>query len=115
MTTAVAAPFRFFSLQVVRTRRLGPSLVRITFAGADLVAFASHGRDQSLSLFLPHPGQTEPAVPYELGDGWWQGWRELPDDERAVMRSYTLRALRPDARGSTSEIDIDFVLHGVEP
>ncbi|MFF2516642.1 siderophore-interacting protein [Streptomyces sp. NPDC058086] len=127
MTTAVAAPFRFFSLQVVRTRRLGPSLVRITFAGDDLVAFASHGRDQSLSLFLPHPGQTEPAVPYELGwgsprsseaesgGGWWQGWRELPDDVRAVMRSYTLRALRPGARGRTSEIDIDFVLHGVEP
>ncbi|MFF1598744.1 siderophore-interacting protein [Streptomyces mirabilis] len=115
MTTAVAAPFRFFSLQVVRTRRLGPSLVRITFAGADLAGFASHGRDQSLSLFLPHPGQTEPAVPYELGDSWWQGWRELPDDERAVMRSYTLRALRRDARGRTSEIDIDFVLHGVEP
>ncbi|WP_328513847.1 siderophore-interacting protein [Streptomyces mirabilis] len=115
MTTAIAAPFRFFSLQVVRTRRLGPSLVRITFAGDDLVAFASHGQDQSLSLFLPRPGQTEPAVPYELGDGWWQGWRELPDDVRAVMRSYTLRALRPDARGRTSEIDIDFVLHGVEP
>ncbi|MER5535695.1 siderophore-interacting protein [Streptomyces mirabilis] len=115
MTTAIATPFRFFSLQVVRTRRLGPSLVRITFAGADLVAFASHGRDQSLSLFLPHPGQTEPAVPYELGDGWWQGWRELPDDERAVMRSYTLRALRPGTRGHAGEIDIDFVLHGVEP
>ncbi|MFD8212965.1 siderophore-interacting protein [Streptomyces sp. NPDC059697] len=115
MTTAVAAPFRFFSLQVVRTRRLGPSLVRITFAGDDLPAFASHGRDQSLSLFLPHPGQSEPAVPYELGDGWWQGWRELPDDVRAVMRSYTLRALRRDTRGRTSEIDIDFVLHGVEP
>ncbi|MFE6172383.1 siderophore-interacting protein [Streptomyces sp. NPDC056464] len=107
MTTAVAAPFRFFSLQVVRTRRLGPSMVRVTFAGADLHAFHSDGRDQSLSLFLPHPGQTEPQVPIELGDGWWQGWRELPDDVRAVMRSYTLRALRrnPD------EIDIDFVLH----
>ncbi|MER5696628.1 siderophore-interacting protein [Streptomyces mirabilis] len=115
MTTATAAPFRFFSLQVVRTRRLGPSLVRISFAGDDLVAFASHGQDQSLSLFLPHPGQTEPAVPYELGDSWWQGWRELPDAERAVMRSYTLRALRRDVRGRTSEIDVDFVLHGVEP
>ena len=31
------------------------------------------------------------------------------------MRSYTLRALRPDAHGNTVEIDIDFVLHGVEP
>ncbi|GAB2742884.1 siderophore-interacting protein [Streptomyces bullii] len=111
MTTAVAAPFRFFSLQVVRTRRLGPSLVRVTFTGADLHAFHSDGRDQSLSLFLPHPGQPEPVVPLELGDGWWQGWRELPDDVRAVMRSYTLRALRRDP----DEIDIDFALHGVEP
>ncbi|WP_405614207.1 siderophore-interacting protein [Streptomyces sp. NBC_00076] len=107
MTTAVAAPFRFFSLQVVRTRRLGPSLVRVTFGGEDLHAFFSDGRDQSLSLFLPHPGQPEPVVPIELGDGWWQAWRELPDDVRAVMRSYTLRALRRDP----DEIDIDFVLH----
>ncbi|MDX6362756.1 MAG: hypothetical protein QOC85_1766 [Streptomyces sp.] len=110
MTTAVAAPFRFFSLQVVRTRRLGPSLLRVTFAGPDLHAFASAGRDQSLSLFLPHPGQSEPAVPIEMGDGWWHGWRELPDEVRAVMRSYTLRALRRDP----DEIDIDFALHGTE-
>ncbi|WP_432191252.1 siderophore-interacting protein [Streptomyces sp. bgisy027] len=111
MTTAVAAPFRFFSLQVVRTRRLGPSLVRVTFAGEDLQYFFSDGCDQSLSLFLPHPGQSGPQVPVELGDGWWQGWRELPDDVRAVMRSYTLRALRRDP----DEIDVDFVLHGIEP
>lgn len=115
MTTAVAAPFRFFSLQVMRTRRLGPSLVRVTFAGDDLRAFHSNGRDQSLSLFLPHPGRPEPVVPIELGDDWWQGWRELPDDVRAVMRSYTLRSLRRGAHGDTTEIDIDFVLHGVEP
>ncbi|MFR0352758.1 siderophore-interacting protein [Streptomyces sediminimaris] len=107
MTTAVAAPFRFFSLQVVRTRRLGPSSLRVTFGGEDLRAFRSDGRDQSLSLFLPHPGQREPAVPYELGDDWWPAWRELPDGVRAVMRSYTLRSLRRDP----DEIDIDFVLH----
>ncbi|MEU8932965.1 siderophore-interacting protein [Streptomyces sp. NPDC048409] len=111
MTTAVAAPFRFFSLQVVRTRRLGPSLVRVTFDGADLAHFHSEGRDQSLSLFIPAEGRTEPAVPVELGEGWFQGWRELPDDVRAVMRSYTLRELRRDP----DEIDIDFVLHGIEP
>ncbi|GGL70931.1 siderophore-interacting protein [Streptomyces fumigatiscleroticus] len=110
MTTAVAAPFRFFSLQVVRTRRLGPSLVRVTFTGPDLHAFHSDGCDQSLSLFLPQPGQPEPVVPLEQGDNWWQAWRDLPDDVRAVMRSYTLRALRRDP----DEIDIDFALHGVE-
>ncbi|MEV7323750.1 siderophore-interacting protein [Streptomyces sp. NPDC093970] len=111
MTTAVAAPFRFFSLRVARTRRLGPSLVRVTFTGADLAHFHSEGRDQSLSLFIPAEGRTEPAVPFELGEGWFQGWRELPDDVRAVMRSYTLRELRRDP----DEIDIDFVLHGIEP
>ncbi|MDT7846183.1 siderophore-interacting protein [Streptomyces justiciae] len=111
MTTAVAAPFRFFALHVVRTLRLGPSLVRVTFGGEELREFCSNGCDQSLSLFIPAEGQTEPRVPIELGDGWWQGWRELPDDVRAVMRSYTLRALRRDP----DEIDIDFVLHGVEP
>ena len=123
MPTAVAAPFRFFSLQVTRTRRLGPSLVRVTFAGDDLTAFASDGCDQSLSLFLPHPGQQAPVVPLHLGwgsprssetesgGGWWQAWRELPDGVRAVMRSYTLRGLRRDP----DEIDIDFVLHGTEP
>ncbi|WP_210591249.1 siderophore-interacting protein [Streptomyces sp. GESEQ-35] len=107
MTTAVAAPFRFFSLHVVRTRRLGPSLVRVSFTGEDLQQFFSDGCDQSLSLFIPAEGRTEPRVPVELGDGWWQAWREQPDDVRAVMRSYTLRALRRDP----DEIDIDFVLH----
>ncbi|WP_210576721.1 siderophore-interacting protein [Streptomyces sp. GESEQ-4] len=107
MSTAVVAPFRFFSLHVVRTQRLGPSLVRVTFAGDELRDFHSDGCDQSLSLFIPAEGQTEPRVPAELGDGWWQAWREQPDDVRAVMRSYSLRSLRrnPD------EIDIDFVLH----
>jgi NADPH-dependent ferric siderophore reductase len=83
----------------------------VSFGGEDLRAFFSDGRDQSLSLFLPHPGQSEPRVPVELGDGWWQGWRELPDDVRAVMRSYTLRGLRRGPDGHTDEIDIDFALH----
>ncbi|WP_406488865.1 siderophore-interacting protein [Streptomyces phaeochromogenes] len=115
MPTAVAAPFRFFTLQVTRTRRLSPSLVRVTFTGPDLHAFASNGQDQSLSLFLPRPGQQTPVVPMEYGDGWRQAWIDTPEDVRAVMRSYTLRALRQDANGATTEIDIDFVLHGTEP
>ncbi|MFJ8669123.1 siderophore-interacting protein [Streptomyces sp. NPDC093600] len=110
MTTAETAPFQFFSLQVDRTRRLGPSLVRITFTGEDLKAFASGGRDQSLSLFLPHPGQPEPVLP-PLDDpdlyAVLGAWRAMPDDERAVMRSYTVR----EQRTAPDEVDIDFALH----
>lgn len=115
MTTA-APPFGFFNLRVVRVRRLGPSMIRTTFAGAgdeDLSGFASGGRDQSLSLFLPHPGQPEPVLPPVVdGDlyGTLGAWRAMPDDVRAVMRSYTVRGQRRAGDGTT-EVDIDFAVH----
>ncbi|MEU3076882.1 siderophore-interacting protein [Streptomyces laurentii] len=113
MTDAETAPFRFFSLQVDRTRRLGPSLVRVTFTGEESKSFRSGGRDQSLSLFLPHPGQDAPVLPpLDTPDLYavLGAWRALPHDERAVMRSYTVRAQRTAPDG-TAEIDIDFAIH----
>ncbi|MEW1695627.1 siderophore-interacting protein [Streptomyces sp. NPDC091278] len=113
MTHAATAPFQFFRLQVDRTRRLGPSLVRVTFTGEELKGFAAGGRDQSLSLFLPHPGQDAPVMP-PLDDpdmyAVLGAWRAMPADERAVMRSYTVREQRVAPDG-TSEVDIDFALH----
>ncbi|PKV85847.1 siderophore-interacting protein [Streptomyces sp. TLI_146] len=101
-------PFRLFDLSVVRTRRLGPSLVRITFGGEQLAYFEGGGRDQSLSLFLPHPGQDAPVLPLTQNpETWFAEYRALPDDVRAVMRSYTLREQRRDP----DEVDIDFALH----
>ncbi|MGW0772386.1 siderophore-interacting protein [Streptomyces sp. NPDC002835] len=112
-SAAEPAPFRFFGLRVARTRRLGPSLVRVTFTGAEdragLRDFTSGGRDQSLSLFLPHPGQDAPVVPVDAGDLYavLGAYRALPEDVRAVMRSYTVREQRPEA----GEVDIDFAVH----
>lgn len=107
---AAAEPFRFFRLEVARTERLSPTLLRITFTGGDgtdgtdgLDGFASGGCDQSLSLFLPHPGQAEPVMP--TGPDWFNEYRALDPGVRAVLRSYTVRAQRP------GEVDIDFVLH----
>ncbi|WP_435969938.1 siderophore-interacting protein [Streptomyces sp. Qhu_M48] len=111
MTHAETAPFQFFRLQVDRTRRLGPSLVRITFTGDDLRRFAAGGRDQSLSLFLPHPGQEEPVLPPLEGQDMYAilgAWRAMPADVRAVMRSYTVREQRT---APVDEVDIDFALH----
>ncbi|MEU8762040.1 siderophore-interacting protein [Streptomyces sp. NPDC048659] len=111
MTHAETAPFQFFSLQVDRTRRLGPTLVRVTFTGEDLKGFAAGGRDQSLSLFLPHPGQDAPVLP-PLDDpdmyAILGAWRAMPHDERAVMRSYTVREQR---HSPVPEMDIDFAVH----
>ncbi|BAJ29349.1 MULTISPECIES: siderophore-interacting protein [Kitasatospora] len=103
--------FDFFPAHVVRTRRLGPTMLRVTFGGGALRSFASGGRDQSCSLFLPHPGQAEPNLPYAEGEGWFAAWRALPADERAVLRSYTVRAQRAEP----PELDVDFALHGTGP
>lgn len=114
MATAAAsdaAPFRLFRLTVLRTARLGPSMLRVTFGGPGLDGFASGGRDQSLSLFLPHPGQPEPVIPVDNEGNWFGPWRALPAEERAVLRSYTVRAQRRTDGGSATEIDIDFALH----
>ncbi|MER6910690.1 siderophore-interacting protein [Streptomyces sp. NPDC000594] len=115
-TTEPEIPFRYFSLQVARTRRLSPSMIRVTFHGhpdgGELKDFHAGGRDQSLSLFLPHPGQDAPVVPVDPAGyrATFAAWRALPADVRAVMRSYTVREQRRPEVGAT-EVDIDFAVH----
>lgn len=104
--------FRFFELDVARTRRLSPGMQRVTFRAAQpggLAEFASGGRDQRFKLFLPRPeeeGPTEP-VPVDAGEQWYAAWRAQDPARRAVMRTYTVRAQRREL----GEIDVDFALH----
>ncbi|MEV8535280.1 siderophore-interacting protein [Streptomyces sp. NPDC051211] len=105
------APFRFFALDVLRTRRLGHSFLRVTFGGESLADFRSGGFDQSLSLFLPPAHRDHTVLPDTGEDTWFAAWRGMPDGERPVMRSYTVRGRRRTAAG-VDEVDIDFVLHG---
>ncbi|MFD9616604.1 siderophore-interacting protein [Streptomyces virginiae] len=105
------AHFRFFELEVLRTRRLGHSFLRVTFGGESLAGFRSGGFDQSLSLFLPAADQEHTVLPSTDEDTWFTAWRGMPDEERPVMRSYTVREQRRTPEGA-DEVDIDFVLHG---
>ncbi|MFG2993267.1 siderophore-interacting protein [Streptomyces sp. NPDC048257] len=113
--TASGAPavahFRFFELEVVRTCRVGHSFLRVTFGGESLADFRSGGFDQSLSLFLPVSGQEHTVLPSTDEDTWFGAWRGMPDEERPVMRSYTVREQRRTPEGA-DEVDVDFVLHG---
>ncbi|MBG0833164.1 siderophore-interacting protein [Planomonospora sp. ID67723] len=98
--------YRPFHLQVLRTSRLSPSFVRVTFTGDDLAGFADNGFDQRIKVILPLADGT--FTP--LGDGadWYLRWRALPEALRNPIRTYTVRALRQAPR----ELDVDFVLHG---
>ena len=106
----LAAPpvpaYRPFAARVVRMRRLGPSFLRITFTGPAFEELAPNGWDQRIKVLLPVPGRGLRDCP--TGGDWYAAWRALPEGCRNPMRTYTVRAARPDLR----EIDVDFVLHG---
>ncbi|MFJ8579984.1 siderophore-interacting protein [Micromonospora sp. NPDC093277] len=100
------APWRVFSVEVRALRLLSPSFLRVTFAGPDLDRFADNGYDQRIKVALPLPGSRVAELPD--GPDWYQRWRELPADRRSPVRTYTVRAVRPQVQ----EVDVDLVLHG---
>jgi NADPH-dependent ferric siderophore reductase len=98
--------YRPFSVRVSRLRRLSPTFLRVTFTGPDLEACAPNGWDQRIKVLLPLPGRGVSDCP--VGPDWYGDWRDLPEERRNPIRTYTVRDWRPDLR----EMDVDFVLHG---
>ena len=97
---AEAAPrerpaYRSFRVQVARVERLAPHFTSVTFAGDDLDQFGTAGLDQRVKVVLPLPEIGFAAFPE--GDDWYGAWRELPAELRNPFRTYTVRAVRPDA------------------
>ena len=98
--------WRFFDAEVASARRLSPAFVRLTLTGPDLDDFADNGFDQRFKLVLPDTHGSYDALPRH--HDWYAAWRQLPDDRKNPIRTYTARAVRPGRR----EVDVDLVLHG---
>lgn len=103
--------YRGFAVEVARVRRLSPSFLRMTFTGPDLDRFATTGFDQRIKLVLPAACGAAVDAETMVADDWYDRWRAKPEPEREVLRTYTVRAVRPELR----EVDVDVVLHGVAP
>ena len=103
----VGPEYRLVPAHVVRTAQPCPALARVTFGGLDPEEITSGGFDQRIKLLLPLPGQREPHLP---GEGTYSAVRALPDHLRPALRTYTVRAFRPQ----DGEIDVEFVLHGLD-
>ena len=90
-------------LQVRRSERITPRMVRVTLSGDALAGFGGDGPDRRIKMFFPAPGQDRPAVPRATSGGpvWPAG------EARPTMRTYTVRRFDPQA----GELDVDFVLH----
>ncbi len=107
-------PYRTYRTTVAHRTQLSPNFLRVTLTGPDLVHFGTAGLDQRIKLILPLPdGSFTDVGQFDETVGmmeWYRRWRELPDETRNPIRTYTIRAVRPEVR----EIDVDFVLHGTE-
>ncbi|WP_369131162.1 siderophore-interacting protein [Modestobacter roseus] len=106
---ATAPGYRFFSVRVARVQRLSPTFLRLTFAGPDLAGFGAGGADQRIKLVLSRDGAPVEELLTD-GPGWYQEYCALPDDRRPYLRTYTVRAARPEL----GELDVDVVLHGID-
>ncbi|MGY1623748.1 siderophore-interacting protein [Geodermatophilus sp. SYSU D00965] len=106
----VTAPgWAFFEASVASVRRLGPSFLRLTLAGPQLTGFGVAGDDQRFKLVLVRdPAGMRRLV--ECGSAWYPEYCAMPEEQRPHIRTYTVRAARPDL----GEVDIDVVLHGIE-
>lgn len=90
-------------LQVRRSERVTPGMIRVTLAGDELAGFPGDGPDRRIKMFFPVEGQERPAVPRaSTGGPVWPAGQARP-----AMRTYTVR--RYDA--AAGELDVDFVLH----
>lgn len=105
LRAAATGPFGLFRGFVREVVRLSPSLARITFGGPELAGMTGGGLDQRIKLLLPRQGQARPCLPEDRS---YAAVRELDEDVRPILRTYTLRGHRPEH----AEFDVDFVLHG---
>ena len=109
MTTVLERPIVFDSVlaTVAAVDDLSPHLRRVTFVAPRIAEAVTAGPDQRIKVLLAPPDGSELKLP--TGPEWYTEWCAQPVDERFIMRTYTVRALRPEV----AEIDIEFVLHGV--
>jgi NADPH-dependent ferric siderophore reductase len=110
----VARPaYRPYRASVARLVQLAPHFVRVTFTGDDFDTFGTDGLDQRIKIVFPIDGHGISDIGADdeatIADGtWYSRWRELPDAQRNPFRTYTIRAVRTEAR----EVDVDMVSHG---
>ena len=103
----MSASYRIFDLTLKHKENISPSLLRCVFTGPEVQRMKLEAPDQRIKLLFPvAEGQNQPLA---NSDDWYRNYMAIPKEQWPVMRTYTLRALR----AVENEMDVEFVLHGV--
>ncbi|MDK0521800.1 siderophore-interacting protein [Streptomyces sp. ML-6] len=102
-------------VRVVGVERITPRTARVGFAGDALAGLMEDRPDQQMKLCFPREGQDVPRLPEPDADDaygmrWYEAYLAIPEPERPLMRSFTVRGYDPGSGLMT----VDFVLHGEE-
>jgi NADPH-dependent ferric siderophore reductase len=93
-------PFRRAAVRSIEP--LSARMLRVVLGGDELDGFKIESPASSVRLLLPPPGEDEIVMPTWTGNQF-----ELPDGDRAPIRTFTPRSFDADR----SELTIDIVLH----
>ncbi|WP_145557240.1 siderophore-interacting protein [Yersinia aldovae] len=101
-----ASSYRVFDIKLKIKENISPSLLRCIFEGPDVNRMKLEAPDQRIKLLFPAADGQLPQLP--ASDDWYGQYMAIPKQQRPLMRTYTLRALRTEH----NEMDVEFVLHG---
>lgn len=102
-----ASSYRIFDITLKVKENVSPSLLRCVFEGPDVHRMKLEAPDQRIKLLFPADDGQIPRL--ENSDDWYRHYMAIPKEQRPIMRTYTLRALRTEH----NQMDVEFVLHGV--
>nr|WP_275587035.1 siderophore-interacting protein [Arcanobacterium pluranimalium] len=125
------APTLAFSVKVAKKTQLSPNFMRITFEGEELVNFGTNSHPLDLRIKIVVPGAVDhlqllrPTASLSSTNlqSWYKDWLKIPQSERGVLRTYTVRDFRSSqndevdgscgthSHARVPELDIDFVVH----
>ncbi|MFJ1899321.1 siderophore-interacting protein [Streptomyces sp. NPDC088115] len=102
-------------VRVEEVERISPRMLRISFSGDALASLMEDRPDQQMKLCFPRAGQSVPRLPEPdaedtYGMRWYEAYLAIPEPERPLMRSFTVRSYHP----GSGLMAVDFVLHGDE-
>ncbi|WLQ41006.1 siderophore-interacting protein [Streptomyces laculatispora] len=100
-------------VRVAGVERISPRMLRVTFSGDALASVMEDRPDQQMKLCFPRQGQRAPRLPEPdaedtYGTRWYEACLAIPEPERPLMRSFTVRSYDP----GSGVMAVDFVLHG---
>lgn len=102
----MSSGYGIFDLYLKEQIVISPSILRCVFRGPEVHQMQRYAPDQRIKLLFPTSDSLR--LKPESGNNWHRDYLSMPREQRPLMRTYTIRALR----NAQQEMDVEFVLHG---